>query len=89
MKMKFGITSQKQLWTTRLGARNTDGTLRAESMEASYQAFRDIKKLADQYGAEYCFGFATSAVREAANGLEFMEHDLANIVRWMAYSLGR
>lgn len=63
----------KQLWTTRLGERNTDGTLRAESMEASYQAFRDIKKLADQYGAEYCFGFATSAVREAANGLEFME----------------
>ncbi|MDU6914105.1 MAG: phosphatase, partial [Veillonella sp.] len=25
----------KQLWTTRLGQRNTDGTLRAESMEAS------------------------------------------------------
>ena len=38
------------------------------------EAFREIKKLADQYGAEYCFGFATSAVREAANGLEFMEH---------------
>ena len=36
----------KQLWTTRLGQRNTDGTLRAESMEASYQAFTDIKKIA-------------------------------------------
>ena len=35
----------KQLWTTRLGQRNTDGTLRAESMEASYQAFTDIKKM--------------------------------------------
>ena len=38
----------KQLWTTRLGQRNSDGTLRTESMEASYQAFTDIKKLADQ-----------------------------------------
>ena len=63
----------KQLWTTRLGQRNTDGTLRAESMEASYQAFTDIKKIANEYGAEYCFGFATSAIREAANGLAFME----------------
>ena len=63
----------KQLCTTRLGQRNTDGTLRAESMEASYQAFTDIQKIASQYGAEYYFGFATSAVREAANGLAFME----------------
>ena len=63
----------KQLWTTRLGQRNTDGTLRAESMEASYQAFTDIQKIANEYGADYCFGFATSAVREAANGLAFME----------------
>ncbi len=37
----------KQLWTTRLGQRNTDGTLRAESMEASYQAFTDIQKIAN------------------------------------------
>ncbi|MBS6542838.1 MAG: phosphatase, partial [Veillonella sp.] len=63
----------KQLWTTRLGQRNSDGTLRTESMEASYQAFTEIKKLADQYGVECCFGFATSAVREASNGLEFMD----------------
>ena len=34
----------KQLWTTRLGQRNADGTLRTESMESSYQAFKDIKK---------------------------------------------
>ena len=34
----------KQLWTTRLGQRNSDGTLRTESMEASYQAFTEIKK---------------------------------------------
>ena len=35
----------KRLWTTRLGERNTDGSLRTESMEASYQAFRDIKEI--------------------------------------------
>ena len=63
----------KQLWTTRLGQRNADGTLRTESMDASYRAFGDIKKLAHEYGADYCYGFATSAVREAQNGLEFME----------------
>ena len=88
MKIKIWHYEPKQLWTTRLGERNTDGTLRTESMEASYQAFRDIKKLADQYGAEYCFGFATSAVREAAMALNLWS-TLANIVRWMAYSLGR
>ena len=71
----------KQLWTTRLGQRNSDGTLRTESMEASYQAFTEIKKLADQYGVECCFGFATSAVREASNGLNLWTA-LANIVRW-------
>ena len=38
----------KHLWTTRLGQRNADGTLRSESMESSYQAFKDIKNLADQ-----------------------------------------
>ena len=42
----------KQLWTTRLGQRNTDGTLRDESMEASYQAFTDIQKIANEYGAD-------------------------------------
>lgn len=62
----------KQLWTTRLGERNTDGTLRTESMEASYQAFRDIKKLADQYGALFVKPLM------ALN----LWSTLANIVRW-------
>lgn len=62
----------KQLWTTRLGDRNGDGTLRAESMDASYGALKDIALLAKDYGVDYIYGFATSAVREASNGLEFM-----------------
>jgi len=71
----------KQLWTTRLGQRNTDGTLRAESMEASYQAFTDIQKIANEYGADYCFGFATSAVREALMDLHLW-NVLMNTVLW-------
>ena len=63
----------KRLWTTRLGKRNEDGSLTAESMEASYKAFSEIKAIAKDYGVEHCFAFATSAVREASNGLGFME----------------
>ena len=52
----------KQLWTTRLGQRNTDGTLRAESMEASYQAFTDIKKIANQYGCSRVRSYAALVI---------------------------
>lgn len=62
----------KQLWTTRLGQRNTDGTLRTESIEVSYRAFKEIHSLLQAYGAQCCCGFATSAVREAPNGMDFM-----------------
>ena len=63
----------KRLWTTRLGKRNEDGSLTTESMEASYKAFSEIDTLAKDYGADHCLAFATSAVREASNGLVFME----------------
>lgn len=63
----------KQLWTTRLGDRHTDGSLKEERMEQSYQAFSEIQKLVDSYGATQCLAIATSAVREASNGIEFME----------------
>lgn len=63
----------KRLWTTRLGKRNDDGTLSTESMEASYKAFSEIDSFAKDYGVNQCFAFATSAVREASNGLDFME----------------
>lgn len=64
----------KQLWTTRLGARYSDGSLTEESMEASFQAFSDIECKIDTYGAKHALAVATSAVREAANGVSFLEH---------------
>ena len=67
----------KQLWTTRLGQRNSDGTLRTESMEASYQAFTEIKKLADQYGVVLQRALFVKPLM-ALN----LWTALANIVRW-------
>ena len=71
----------KQLWTTRLGQRNSDGTLRTESMEASYQAFTEIKT------SQTNMGWNTALVLPRAL---FVKHlmalnlwtALANIVRW-------
>ena len=63
----------KRLWTTRLGKRNEDGSLTTESMDASYKAFSEIATLAKDYGVDHCLAFATSAVREASNGIAFME----------------
>lgn len=63
----------KRLWTTRLGKRNEDGSLTTESMDASYKAFSEIATLAKDYGVDHCLAFATSAVREASNGITFME----------------
>ena len=63
----------KRLWTTRLGKRNEDGLLTTESMDASYKAFSEIATLAKDYGVDHCLAFATSAVREASNGIAFME----------------
>lgn len=63
----------KQLWSTRLGARNEQGDLTEEAMERSFQALQEMKVCIDQYGAEQVLGIATSAVREASNGKSFME----------------
>ena len=43
MKIIYGLMSQNSCGLPRLGQRNSDGTLRTESMEASYQAFTEIK----------------------------------------------
>lgn len=64
---------KKQLWTTRLGDRNEDGSLKDESMKASYKAIQDMLVLSQNYGAQVIYAFATSAVREASNGSEFLE----------------
>lgn len=62
----------KRLWTTRLGDRHRDGSLKQERMEASFEALSEIYTLAQMYGASDIYGFATSAVRESTNGKEFL-----------------
>lgn len=62
----------KRLWTTRLGKRGANGELTEESMERSLTALGEIQGLIESYGATRVVGVATSAVREAANGKDFM-----------------
>lgn len=63
----------KRLWTTRLGQRLADGTLGVEAMEASYKALGEIQELGRDFGVEETYVLATSAVREAPNGPDFVK----------------
>lgn len=63
----------KQLWTTQLGKRHSNGVLTEESMERGLQALTEICKVLDAYGATIRIGLATSAIREAGNGQAFLE----------------
>lgn len=63
----------KQLWTTQLGKRHSNGILTEESMERGLQALTEICKVLDAYGATIRIGLATSAIREAGNGQTFLE----------------
>lgn len=63
----------KRLWTTRLGDRESGGELKDTVMNASYEAFSEISELMASYGVERSIAIATSAVREASNGGEFLE----------------
>lgn len=63
----------KRLWTTRLGKRDANGYLTEEAIQKGLDALRDIKEAVQAYGAEKVIGLATSAVREAPNGEEFMK----------------
>ena len=73
----------KQVWTTQLGKRSRDGSLTKEGMERGLQALQEIRKVLDAYGATIRIGLATSAIREAGNGKEFL--DLAKEVCPMEY----
>jgi exopolyphosphatase / guanosine-5'-triphosphate,3'-diphosphate pyrophosphatase len=63
----------------RLGAGGLDGReLTAEAMTAALQALSTFKRLAESHGVDEILAAATSAVREARNGGEFLrriEHD--------------
>src|SRR5690625_3805858 len=47
--------------------------LSEKAMERGMEALRRIKKLSDSRGAELILAYATSAIREAVNGGEFIQ----------------
>ena len=60
--------------TTRLGERDPDsGALSPESIERAFLTLRHCRDLALSHGAEQIVTAATSAVREAPNGREFLQ----------------
>lgn len=63
----------KQVWTTQLGKRSRDGLLTEEAVRRGLQALQEIREMLDTYGATTRIGLATSAIREAGNGKEFLD----------------
>ena len=63
----------KQLWTTRLGQRDTRGQLTEEAIARGLEALQEIHRVMDAYGATMRIGLATSAIREARNGKDFLK----------------
>lgn len=63
----------KQIWTTQLGKRSSDGLLTKEAIERGLQALKEICAVLDTYGATIRIGLATSAIRESGNGQDFLE----------------
>ncbi|MEB3321275.1 MAG: Ppx/GppA phosphatase family protein [Synechococcaceae cyanobacterium] len=59
--------------TTRLGERDPEtGDLSAAAIERAFRTLRHCRELADSHGVEQIVTAATSAVREAPNGREFL-----------------
>lgn len=63
-KLKEMVLLQEKESETRLSER---------AMERGMQALRNIKTLSDSHGAEQILAYATSAIREAANGGDFIQ----------------
>lgn len=61
----------KRLWTTRLGARDANGLLTADSKARSLVALEEIKSYIDAWQPDVVKTIATSAMREAPNGAAF------------------
>ena len=65
---------QAEKSTTRLGERDPDsGELTSESMQRGYETLRRFRDLAMSHDVEQIVTAATSAVREAPNGREFLQ----------------
>lgn len=67
------MNEPKQLWTTQLGRRSPEGVLTEEAMVRGLDALKEIRDVMDAYGATIRIGLATSAIREAGNGRDFLE----------------
>jgi exopolyphosphatase/guanosine-5'-triphosphate,3'-diphosphate pyrophosphatase len=65
------IGQEKEM--VRLGAGLARGRLSAEAMRRGLDTLRKYKRLAENAGADKVVAVATSAVREAANGEDFLE----------------
>ena len=66
------IDREKEM--VRLGERTLSrGRLSAAAMRRGLDALREYKRLADMHGVDKLLVVATSAVREAANGEDFLE----------------
>lgn len=66
-------TVVKKLETTRLGEASAQGRLQPAPMERTADAAADFARLALSLGAQNVFIYATAAVREAENKLEFAD----------------
>ena len=65
------LTTEKT--PVRLGERDPEtGDLTSQAMERAMQALNHCRQLADSHGSHAVVGVATSAVREAGNGREFL-----------------
>ena len=69
----FGVLLAEKA-TTRLGERDpVSGNLSAEAMERAFRTLRHDCQLAESHGVEQIVTAATSAVREAPNGGQFLQ----------------
>lgn len=65
---------EKEINTTRIGQSvDQGGAITQEGMQRNLEAFEVFVKKARNYGAETIFAIATSAVRDAKNGQEFVK----------------
>jgi exopolyphosphatase/guanosine-5'-triphosphate,3'-diphosphate pyrophosphatase len=75
------IDREKEM--VRLGERTLSrGRLSASAMKRGLDTLREYKRLADMHGVDKLLAVATSAVREAANGEDFLERVGGEIGVW-------
>src|SRR6185503_20514778 len=75
------IDREKEM--VRLGERTLSrGRLSASAMKRGLDTLREYKRLADMHGVDKLLAVATSAVREAANGEDFLDRIGREIGVW-------